>query len=93
MTKEEIVLFKSRFPYELLNEIKWKGYDLSKVQIYYINRGSPDDTNIIDGSSIMNIGKAFLTINGIPQESYIPYHRIFMMTYDNNVIFQRIKKE
>lgn len=84
-----MITFKSRFPRDLLNEIKWKGYNITKVQIYYINRGSPNDTNIIDGSSIKNIGKAFLIIESIPHEIYIPYHRIAMMTYEEDVIFRR----
>lgn len=81
--------FKSKFPRELLNEIKWTKRDMSKVEIYYINRGSPNDTNIINGSSIVNIDRVFLILEGIPYETYIPYHRITMIKYGDDVIFSR----
>jgi uncharacterized protein (UPF0248 family) len=87
--EENLKLFKSRFPRDLLNEIKWKSYDLSKVQIYYKNRGSPNDVNIINGKSILKIDKAFLIINGIPFEVSIPYHRFIKITYDGEEIFNR----
>jgi len=79
--------FKSKFPRELLNEIKWKGYDISKCKIYYINRGSPDDTAVVEGSQIIKIDKGFLILEGIPYERYIPYHRIIKIEYDDEIIF------
>lgn len=82
--------FKSRFPQELLNEVKWKGgYDLSKCKIYYINRGSPDDTAVVEGSQIVEIGKGFLILEGIPDEKYIPYHRIIRIEYEDLAIFEK----
>lgn len=79
--------FRSKFPRELLNEIKWTGYDLSKCKIYYINRGSPDDMAAIDGSQIIKIDKGFLILEGIPYERYIPYHRIIKIEYEDQTIF------
>lgn len=79
--------FKSRFPRELLNEIKWTGNDLSKCKIYYINRGSPDDTAAVEGNQIIEIGKGFLILEGVPYERYIPYHRIIKIEYDDKIIF------
>lgn len=82
--------FKSRFPRELLNEIKWKqGCDLSKCTIYYINRGSPEDTAVVYGSQIREIGKGFLILEGDPFEKYIPYHRIIRIEYEDKVIFEK----
>lgn len=81
--------FKSRFPHKLLNEIKWKGYDLSKCKIYYLNRGSPDDTAVVEGSQIKEIGKGFLILEGTPYETYIPYHRIINIEYDGQIIFEK----
>lgn len=82
--------FKSKFPKGLLNEIKWKGgCDLSKCTIYYVNRGSPDDTAVVEGSQINEIGKGFLILEGIPYEKYIPYHRIIKIEYEGLVIFEK----
>lgn len=84
--------FKSKFPRDILNEIKWKeGYDLSKCVIYYINRGSPDDTAIVQGSQIKEIEKGFLILEGIPYEKYIPYHRIIKIEYEDIAIFEKPK--
>lgn len=81
--------FKSKFPRDILNEVKWKeGCDLSKCTIYYINRGSPNDIGIVSGSQIIEIG-GFLILEGDPYESYIPYHRILKIEYDDMVIFDR----
>ena len=85
--------FKSRFPRELLNEIKWTGKDLSKCKIYYINRGFPDDTAVVEGGQIIKIDRGFLILEGIPYEKYIPYHRIIKMEYGDKVIFDRIDKK
>lgn len=81
--------FKSKFPRHLLNEIKWKGYDILKCTIYYTSRGSPGNTAITEGSQIKEIGKGFLILYGVPYEKYIPYHRITRIDYENKVVFDR----
>lgn len=81
--------FKSKFPRELLNEIKWVCDGLSKCTIYYINRGSPDDIAIVEGSRIVKIDKAFIVLEGIPYETYIPYHRIVKIEYEDQTVFER----
>jgi len=88
--KGENMDFKSRFPRELFNEIKWKeGCDLSKCTIYYINRGSPDDTAVVYGNQIKEFDKGFLILEGDPFEKYIPYHRIIRIEYEDKVIFEK----
>lgn len=64
---------------ELLNKIKWdKKYDFNKVTVWYISRGEINDTGILRGEDIINIGKNFLeTKNGM-----IPYHRIIKVEYE-----------
>ncbi len=79
----------SRFPRDVLNEIKWRGYDLSKVEISYINRGSPGGFNTVRGNKILRIESAFVILSNIPFETYIPYHRIRKITYDNQTVFER----
>ena len=79
---------KARFPRSVLNEIKWKGHRLSKCKVYYINRGSPGDIAMVEGSQIKDINKRFLVLEGIPQETCIPYHRITKIEYDNKIVFE-----
>lgn len=87
------VNFKCKFPRELLNEIKWTGHNISKCKIYYINRGSPDDTAIIEGDKIIDIDRVFLILEGVPYEVYIPYHRIIKIEYEDQTVFERKQKE
>jgi uncharacterized protein (UPF0248 family) len=82
--------FKSKFPREILNEVKWKGgYDLSKCTIYYISRGSQNDTAIVGGNQIKEIDRGFLILEGDPYDIYIPYHRIIKIEYENVMIFEK----
>lgn len=83
------IILKSKFPIDLFNEIKWKGYDIDKCRVHHINRGSPGDIDIFEGSRIMEIGPGFLTLSGVPHEIYIPYHRIVKIEYDHQTIFIR----
>ena len=83
------MIFKSKFPRELLNEVRYRGYDLSKCTVYYINRGSHNDIGVVKGEQIIEIGKGFLILEGIPEEKYIPYHRIVRIEYEDVVIFEK----
>lgn len=83
------IILKSKFPRDVLNEIKWKDYDINKCKIYYINRGSPGDIATFEGSVIIEIGTGFLTLQGIPYEKYIPYHRIVKIEHGDKVVFTR----
>lgn len=85
--------FKSRFPRELLNEIKWTA-DLSRCVICYISRGSPGDVELVNGGRILKIDRGFMTLTGSgAEDAYIPYHRIVRIKYDNDVVFERIKNK
>lgn len=69
---------------DVLNEIKWTK-DLNKAELWYVHRGASNDTKIISGKDIVNIGKSSIdTITAT-----IPYHRIFKIVYDGTIIFQR----
>lgn len=61
------------FPREIINEFKWRGdRNLKNLRIIYEHRGAPDNTRVISGTDIVNIGRSFLeTVT-----SMIPYHRI-----------------
>lgn len=57
-------MFRSKRPREILNEIKWRGLDLSRCKIWYIHRGAPNDTKIVRGDEIEEIGHSFFTLKG-----------------------------
>lgn len=71
---------------DIFNEIKWTK-DLTKVEIWYIHRGAPQDTMILSGKDIRSIGRSFLETD----TASIPYHRIFKIVYDGEIIFDRWK--
>lgn len=81
-------MFRSRHPRDIFNEIKWR-FDIGKCRIHYIHRGAPGDVKIVEGSSIKKIEKSFLVLHGIVEDAYIPYHRIFRINYEENIVFDR----
>ncbi len=71
---------------DILNELKWKkGFNLDKAEIWYIHRGAPADTRIISGREVINLGKSFIETT----TAMIPYHRIFRVTYEGKIVFER----
>jgi uncharacterized protein len=73
---------------DILNELKWrKKFIFQDTQIYYIHRGAPNNTKIINGSEITSIDKTFIET----RESMIPHHRIFKITYHKHILFDRKK--
>ena len=86
---EEIMKINSRFPKDILNEIKYRGGNLSNVEIFYINRGSSNDIASMNGKRIWGIERGFLKLYNIPYEIYIPYHRILKIEYNNEIIFDK----
>jgi len=73
-------------PRKILNKLKWsEDKDLAKAEIWYVHRGAPNDTKIISGSEITDLGRSFFDT----KEATIPYHRVFKIVYENEVIFGR----
>ena len=81
-------MFRSKHPRDIFNEIKWR-FDLSKCKIYYIHRGIPGDIKVVDGSMIKSIERSFLVLYGIVEDSYIPYHRITRIDFEEKTVFDR----
>jgi len=81
-------MIKSKYPRLILNEIKWR-FDLNRCRVYYIHRGAPEDTKIVEGRAIKNIERGFLVLEG---DVYIPYHRVFRIDYNGKMIFERRKR-
>ncbi len=73
-------------PREILNELKWReDRDILKTEIWYVHRGAPNNTTIVTGESIVELEHSFMVL----AEASIPYHRIYKIIYDGNVIFER----
>lgn len=71
---------------EVMNELKWHpDRDFDLVAVHYIHRGAPGDEMVLDGYQIRDLGQLFFHT----AESTIPYHRIFKITYEGNVVFSR----
>lgn len=69
---------------DILNEIKWTK-NIEKAEIWYIHRGAQNNTRIVTGKEIIRINKSFFE----SPTTTIPYHRIFKILYDGNVVFDR----
>ncbi|WP_440950900.1 DUF504 domain-containing protein [Methanosphaerula subterraneus] len=65
-------------------------YDRKKVQVWYIDRGAPNDRSSVSGSEI-TLEPYYLSIQTIYGEKPIPYHRILLITYDGAVEFENQK--
>ena len=73
-------------PRNILNELKWKkGFNLDKAEIWYVHRGAINDTKIISGQEIAKLGRSFIET----KSAMIPYHRVFKIIYNGEVIFNR----
>ncbi len=74
-------------PKDVLNKLKWKeGESLADATIYYVSRGSPDDSASVSGDEVKSI-EAF----GFELESgsFIPWHRVYKIDYRGRTIFDR----
>ena len=72
------------YPREVLNELRWKlGEDLADAQITYMHRGAPGDEITISGSDIVELEHSFF----VTKEAKIPFHRIKLILYRGQVIF------
>ncbi|MFW6141447.1 MAG: DUF504 domain-containing protein [Candidatus Saliniplasma sp.] len=73
-------------PRDILNELKWdSSKSLNRAEVFYIHRGAPGDYKIIKGNDILNLGRSFIEL----EDGHIPYHRVFQIIYEGEVIFSR----
>ena len=73
-------------PRIILNKLKWhENKDIKKAEIWYVHRGAPQDTKIIQGNEVIDLGISFFKTNN----AQIPYHRIFLIKYNDKIIFKR----
>ncbi|HIE31060.1 MAG TPA: DUF504 domain-containing protein [Methanosarcinales archaeon] len=78
--------FRSKRPRDILNEIKWRGYPMHECTVHYLHRGAPGNTRTVRGSAIARLGHSFFEIeDGVS----IPYHRIRMIEYRDEVVYRK----
>ncbi|MFW6041059.1 MAG: DUF504 domain-containing protein [Thermoplasmatota archaeon] len=76
-------------PKEILNELKWrKNRSLDFAEIFYVHRGTQGDYKVLKGNEITELGRSFIRC----EEGAIPYHRVFQIVYEGDVIFSRDRK-
>ena len=61
-----------------------------KVQVWYTDRGAPEDRSCARGSAI-SLEPYYLTIHTEGSEKPVPYHRILLITYDGKIVFENRK--
>lgn len=72
---------------DVLNKIKWT-MDINNAEVWYVHRGAINDTKIITGKEILALEKSFMIL----ENASIPYHRVFKIFYDNELIWERKKR-
>ena len=71
---------------DTLNKIKWT-QELSKTEIWYVHRGAPQDTGVLQGSDIVSILSWCIET----KDATIPFHRVFRILYDGAEVYSRKK--
>jgi uncharacterized protein (UPF0248 family) len=61
-----------------------------KVQVWYADRGAPDDRSCARGSAI-SLEAYYFTIRTEESEKPVPYHRILLIAYDGQIVFENRK--
>jgi uncharacterized protein (UPF0248 family) len=67
-------------------------YRKENVRVWYIDRGAPDDRSMAGGAGI-SLEPYYMTVRTGEGEKPVPYHRILLITYDGDVVFENQKIE
>lgn|SRR5512133_548405 len=65
-------------------------YDIRHVQVWYTDRGAPDDRSMASGPQI-SLEPYFLNIRTGGDVKPVPYHRILLVTYEGTIVFENQK--
>jgi uncharacterized protein (UPF0248 family) len=66
-------------------------YDFGRASVEYVNRGAPDDRSTVQGGQIQNLDQLGMEIESERGTTFIPYHRILRISYDNETVWAREK--
>ncbi|MEN6395626.1 MAG: RNA repair domain-containing protein [Methanoregula sp.] len=67
-------------------------YDIRHIRVWYIDRGAPDDRSMAQGHDI-SLEPYYMIIRTSEGEKSIPYHRILLIMYNGDVVFENQKIE
>ncbi|MFQ5837295.1 MAG: DUF504 domain-containing protein [Thermoplasmata archaeon] len=71
---------------DVLNELRWHPErDSLKARIFYRHRGVEEGFAVISGDEVEQLGSSSFTFGG----STIPYYKVFRITYEDEVLFER----
>ncbi len=65
-------------------------YDIRQVRVWYTDRGSPGNRSMASGPEI-SLEPYYLNIRTPAGEKPVPYHRILLITYNGDVVFENLK--
>jgi uncharacterized protein (UPF0248 family) len=60
------------------------------ISVCYIDRGAPHDKSYVDGDKITLSAYYFIIKSG-DEEKYIPYHRILLIKFKDEILFKNNK--
>jgi uncharacterized protein (UPF0248 family) len=64
------------------------GYDFSRVEIDYVDRGAPGDRSTVRGERVVALEAPYMEVGAGTHTAFIPYHRIRRILYDGEVIWE-----
>jgi len=65
-------------------------YDTGKVEVWYIDRGAPNDRSSVRGPDI-SLEPYYMEIRTPDGGKPVPYHRILLVIYEGKVAFENQK--
>ena len=76
------------YPRDALLRYRWTdGLGLSRLEIYYVSRGSTNDTAVVSGSEVTEIGGGSFSLG----DTIIPFHRVLRIRDGETLVFERRK--
>jgi uncharacterized protein (UPF0248 family) len=63
------------------------GYDFSRVEVEYVDRGAPGDRSTVQGERVLALDAQYLEVDAGTHVACIPYHRVRRILYDGEVVW------
>jgi uncharacterized protein (UPF0248 family) len=80
-------------PRDVLNWLKWHERALAEAQIAYVHRGAPNDTRVVSGAEVRDVGSWAFVLGEGAREATIPYHRVLRISRGGEVLWERRKPD
>ncbi|MCC7555317.1 MAG: DUF504 domain-containing protein [Methanoculleus marisnigri] len=65
------------------------GYDFSRIEVEYADRGAPGDRSTVHGDRVVALDAQYLEVDAGTHVACIPYHRVRRILYDGEVVWER----